>query len=191
MSGFIDSDGSALVGGQLPSSVGQALQLDAVGNLKTTSAGGGTGNVDVTDRLARLMGAVKVVDFTGAFTFNIDSSGRGLVNISQINGVSPVIDASGSQGVTIGGKQTTAIASAGSANVKASPGRLFRVLITAAGTASLTFYDNAAGGATGTIIGVTPPATTVGQIYDFQLPAAVGISAVGGAGTPGVTVSWT
>lgn len=41
MSGFISSDGSELVGALNPSSVGQALKVDAAGNLKVTPGGGG------------------------------------------------------------------------------------------------------------------------------------------------------
>jgi hypothetical protein len=37
MPGYMNPDGSELVGGQLPSGAGQALQLDAQGNLKTTA----------------------------------------------------------------------------------------------------------------------------------------------------------
>lgn len=39
---FLNSDGSSLVGGELPSGVGQALQLDASGNLKISGAGSDT-----------------------------------------------------------------------------------------------------------------------------------------------------
>jgi hypothetical protein len=99
-------------------------------------------------------------------------------------------DGSGYSISSIGGQSTVAVAAAGSANVKATPGRLCRVVITVAGTASLTLYDNAAGNSTGTIIGITPAVTSVGQVYDFNMPAAVGISAVGGAGSPGVTIGF-
>lgn len=44
MSGFIASDGSALVGGALPGGNGQALKLDAAGNLLVNSGGGGSGS---------------------------------------------------------------------------------------------------------------------------------------------------
>ncbi len=37
--GYLNSDGSSLVGGELPSGAGQALLLDAAGNLKVTGAG--------------------------------------------------------------------------------------------------------------------------------------------------------
>ena len=37
---FLNADGSELIGGELPSGVGQALQLDASGNLKMTGAAG-------------------------------------------------------------------------------------------------------------------------------------------------------
>src|SRR5438270_13556110 len=42
VSGFMNSDGSALIGGLLPSGVGEALQLDAAGNLKISGAGSDT-----------------------------------------------------------------------------------------------------------------------------------------------------
>lgn len=100
------------------------------------------------------------------------------------------VDAGGAAATGIGGLTTVAIGAAGSANVKAAPGRLGKVLITVAGTTALTFYDNATGAATGTIIGITPTATTAGQVFEFDLPAAAGISAVGGAGSPGVTVGY-
>ena len=101
-----------------------------------------------------------------------------------------VIGVDGGSSSAIGGQQTVAVAAAGSANVKASPGRLCRVLITTAGTAPITFYDNAAGNSTGTIIGVTPAISPITTVYDFNLPAAVGISAVGGAGSPAVTIGF-
>lgn len=41
MTGFMNNDGSALVGALNPSSVGQALQVDGSGNLKVTNGGGG------------------------------------------------------------------------------------------------------------------------------------------------------
>ena len=43
MSGFVNPDGSELVGGQKPTSVGQALQLDSSGNLLVNVAVGGGG----------------------------------------------------------------------------------------------------------------------------------------------------
>ncbi len=45
MSSFIDADGSALVGALNPANIGQALQVDAAGNLKVTSGGGGAATV--------------------------------------------------------------------------------------------------------------------------------------------------
>lgn len=43
MTGYLNNDGSGLVGGQLPNGAGQALQLDNSGNLKIT---GGTGTAN-------------------------------------------------------------------------------------------------------------------------------------------------
>jgi hypothetical protein len=90
-----------------------------------------------------------------------------------------------------GGAKTATVAATASAIISTQPCRLCRVLITSAGTASLVFYDNAAGTASGVIVGVTPVTTSVGQIYDFNFPTNVGLSAVGQTGSPGVTVSWS
>jgi hypothetical protein len=50
MSGYTNSDGSALVGALNPEAFGQALQVDSGGNLKVTSgASDGLGNVSVQD----------------------------------------------------------------------------------------------------------------------------------------------
>lgn len=76
--------------------------------------------------------------------------------------------------------------------IKNGPGRLCRaVVITNMATTALTFYDNAAGTATGSIIGVIPVTATAGQIFDFEMPANVGISAVGGAGQTAMPVSFS
>jgi len=128
-------------------------------------------------------------------TFSFIGVGDTASNGTQINdGQFPwrksLVSADGALSVQMGGNKTTAVAVTASANVKASSGRLGTVLITTAGTAAITFYDNAAGGSTGTIIGITPAVTVQGQIYTFNLPAAVGISAVGGAGSPAVTIGW-
>ena len=106
------------------------------------------------------------------------------VTLVDRTGTVSVLDSS------VGGRTTTALAAAAAATViKATPGRLARVLVTAAGTAPLLFYDNASA-ATGTVIGFIPTTTAAGQVYDLQLPAAFGIYSAGGAGTPGVTVSF-
>lgn len=91
-----------------------------------------------------------------------------------------------------GGVSTTSIAAAATNTiVKTGAGRLCRVLVTTAGTAALTFYDNATGGATtGNILGVIPANAGVGSVYDFQFIASTGIQAPGGTNTPAVTVGY-
>ena len=48
MTGYMNSDGSALVGALNPSSVGQSLTLDALGNLKVTPGGNPVTNPAIT-----------------------------------------------------------------------------------------------------------------------------------------------
>ena len=68
--------------------------------------------------------------------------------------------------------------------VKASPGRLLKVIITTTmSAAATTIYDNASA-ASGTILFVIPASATAGTIYDIQLPAVNGIYAsFAGTGT--------
>lgn len=91
-----------------------------------------------------------------------------------------------------GGSATTAIAASKSANtvVKAAAGRLCRVLVTTAGTVTtVSIFDNATTNS-GTIIGTFPGAATAGTTYDFEMPAANGITVGGSATNPAITVSY-
>ena len=90
------------------------------------------------------------------------------------------------------GQSTTAIAAATAANtvVKASAGRLCRVLITATGTAEMDIFDNASTNS-GTKIGAIPANPTIGQVFDLRMPATNGITVGGSSNNPGVTISWT
>lgn len=90
-----------------------------------------------------------------------------------------------------GGDQTAAIAAGatGPQIVKASPGRLARIVLAAAnGAAAITVYDNATA-ASGTAIGYIAASAAAG-VYDFQMPAKNGIT-VGGASTnPAMAVGY-
>jgi hypothetical protein len=68
--------------------------------------------------------------------------------------------------------------------VKASAGRLLKVIITTTmSAAATTIYDNASA-ASGTILFVIPASATAGTIYDVNLPALAGIYAsFAGTGT--------
>lgn len=100
---------------------------------------------------------------------------------------------SGTAQVTTSGTTTTTV-TAGTASdtvIKASAGRLCRVLVTStAGAASTAFYDNASAGS-GTIIGIFPAAVAAGTVGDFEIPAASGITLKGAATNPAMTISFT
>lgn len=97
----------------------------------------------------------------------------------------------GAQSVSDGGSSTVAISSGTTADtvVKASSGRLCRVLVTATNTHELDIYDNASGH-TGTLIGVVAANAANGTVAVFQMPAANGITVQGNANNPGVTISF-
>jgi hypothetical protein len=85
--------------------------------------------------------------------------------------------------------ETLAIAAGATTTViRNGAGRLRKIIATAAGTASTTFYDDPAA-AQGTVLFVTPVAPALGQTFDVNLPAAKGIYAVGIAGSAPLTVS--
>jgi len=88
---------------------------------------------------------------------------------------------------------TTPIAAGSSTTtVKASPGRLCRVVVTTAGTSTdnITIYDNATAGS-GEVLAVIPGGGTVGTIYALDLPAVNGITVVNVASGPAVTIGWS
>lgn len=90
---------------------------------------------------------------------------------------------------------TAAVAAGTSANtvVKGSPGRLFKVVVTAqAGvtTGSTTIYDNASA-ASGTPLITLPNNAAIGTVYTLDLPAASGVVIGGGANAPGMTLGYS
>lgn len=93
--------------------------------------------------------------------------------------------------VTTIAKNRSNVAGAGSLTPITRPSVLCSVIITAAGTTALTFYDNAAGDTSGTKLGALPATTTVGQIFEFMSPAFSGISAPGSSGTPEYALNYT
>lgn len=86
MSGFIDSDGSALVGALNPSNVGQALQVDAVGNLKVTAGGGGA-----TTALNQASGAQTVNGNTADLSVGQYTELTVDCNITAVAGTNPTL----------------------------------------------------------------------------------------------------
>jgi len=91
---------------------------------------------------------------------------------------------------TFGGQFSQAVASgAGTVTLKAAPGRLCRIVITAAGTAAVSIFDNASA-ASGTALFISPATTNLGSIIDVQVPAQNGITVSNPASGPNVTVSW-
>lgn len=91
--------------------------------------------------------------------------------------------------VNTGGRASLAIAAGVATNtiVKASAGRLARILVTASGTGALNVFDNS-GGASGTQIALVPPSAVAGTLIDCQAPALNGITVQGNAANPAVTI---
>lgn len=94
--------------------------------------------------------------------------------------------------VATGGKSTASVPS-GAANtvVKASAGRLCRIMITTlgTGTGNVAIYDNATTNS-GTIIGQFVNTLAVNTVQEFQMPAANGITVANVASGPVFTVSY-
>jgi len=95
----------------------------------------------------------------------------------------------GIQDVSVGGRTSSAIAAGVAANtvIKATPGRLARILVTATGTNQMAIYDNATTNS-GTIIAIVPANAVVGTLIDCQAIALNGITVAGNASNPGVTI---
>lgn len=74
--------------------------------------------------------------------------------------------------------------------IKAGPGYLSGVLVTSAGTAATSIYDNASA-ASGTVIGYIPANPTAGTFYPFNMPATNGITVGKVANSSGLTVAYS
>lgn len=114
------------------------------------------------------------------------------VQEDHLNGL-PVRVMDGSGLIASSATNTTAIPSANSLIVvKASKGRLAKVVITATGTGGpVNIYDNASA-ASGTILFAVPANAAAGTIYALDVPAANGITVgIGPASSPAFTVYWS
>lgn len=74
--------------------------------------------------------------------------------------------------------------------VKATPGRLIKIMVTTLGTNAMLVYDNASGH-TGTIIGAVAASAAVATVVNPDAPALLGITVQGNAANPAVTVFWS
>lgn len=91
--------------------------------------------------------------------------------------------------ITGGETAVTVPVNAADVVVKATPGRLVKVLVTTTGANPMQIFDNATAG-TGTQIGCFAASPAVGTVIDFNMPAANGITIKGSATNPVVTVSY-
>lgn len=143
--------------------------MDAVGRRGYVSITDGTNTMPTLDAVGRA-GFVKLTDGT-------DTAGVG----------------TGSDLWSSGGGSATASVPSGAANtvVKASAGRLCRVIVTTAGSGAgnVLIYDNASTNS-GTVIGVIPGTIAIGTYYTFDMPAANGITVANVASGPVLTVSY-
>jgi len=97
----------------------------------------------------------------------------------------------GEAAVTNGGLQTTQATPTSLTVIKASPGRLARILVSVANGANpILIYDNASA-ASGTVIGAVAASAAIGTAVDCQMPAANGITIAATASAGTITVSWS
>lgn len=106
--------------------------------------------------------------------------------------VAPPVYLVDAQGWPIAGifAQSIAAGTVADTIIKGKPGRLCRILVTTAGTAAVSIWDNASGH-TGTIIGAVAANAVAGTMVEAQAPAVNGITVQGGASNPAITVIWS
>jgi hypothetical protein len=118
----------------------------------------------------------------------LGTAGTASADVISVQGIASMTALS----VTDGGTTATAVA-AGTATdtvIKASVGRLCRILVTTAGTNAMMIYDNATAGS-GKIIGATEANAVAGTVVNAQMPADNGITVDGHANNPAVTISFS
>jgi hypothetical protein len=100
---------------------------------------------------------------------------------------SHVTDNISGTGMVGGGRFYTKVTAA-TVGVKEAPGRVFRVIVVA-GTGAVSVFNNAAGNTTGDVLW-TKATVAVGDIYEIDIPATLGISVQAAASTT-VNVTWS
>lgn len=90
----------------------------------------------------------------------------------------------------IGGTDKVAIAPRTTTDtvVKEGWARLCRVVVTAPGEADVLIYDGMV--SDGVIIGAVPGGAPLGSVYDFLVPAVLGICVAGHEDLPGLTITY-
>lgn len=88
-----------------------------------------------------------------------------------------------------GGQQSAFIPTGPSTTtIKKGIGRICRIVVTTAGTAAFTVFDNIA--ASGNVLFVSPATTSVGTVFDLAIPAQTGITVSNVASGPALAVSF-
>lgn len=90
---------------------------------------------------------------------------------------------------TAGAATVNVPAGAATTVIKNRRGRLVSVLVATLGTQPTQIFDNTTGA--GLLIGYIPANTPAGTVYQVQMPAFVGITALGVAGSPQLTVCYS
>lgn len=105
--------------------------------------------------------------------------------------IAAALNGGGTGTTTAGGANTSVAVPASASNqvVKASAGVLFKAVVTVVGSTNASIFDNAST-ASGKIIGIVPSTATVGQVFEFSMPASAGITVGGATTNPAFTVSF-
>lgn len=165
--------------GYVISVAGQTVTLSA--NLATTHANGSAASWDG-------------YNINGPQTNGIDPIGVAVVGDIIYDAVAltyqMIQGRSGVPYMSTGGASYVTVAAgvAGDTVIKASAGRLCRIIVTATAANAMQLFDNAAAGA-GNIIGQLPANPVLGPVA-FDMPATAGITVKGSATNPAVTVSF-
>ena len=126
------------------------------------------------------------------FVDNLDGSYSQGVAIENA-GIKATVDTGNSLRVSSGGGATGTVpaTTAGNTVIKATPGRVCRVLATTTGTGTGTvnIYDNATTNS-GTIIGQIAANAAAGTLVDIQMPAAAGITVAQVTNGPALTIAY-
>lgn len=113
--------------------------------------------------------------------------GAGTVQTSNEGGMGTVTYAA--RLTETGGTAYKVCAAATAVAVKASAGRLCKVIVITSGTAAVSIYDNASA-ASGNVLFTVPASAAVGSVYALDIPATAGIYVGGTTNTPALNCTY-
>jgi hypothetical protein len=159
------------------------------GNSQLAMFQGGTAATDAATGFLYAPAVMQLLDSAGTNVAGIDAHhSLQVVTVDSAGTNKAGVDAYHNQYITDGGSSYVGVTASSAAAVKATAGRLCKVVVLTTVTSAVSIYDNT-NAASGQALLSIPTTAAVGTIFNVQALATNGLYVGGGAGSPGMLVT--